>query len=220
MEVEGDLEEWESPPTPTNESVKGELRIAMVCHSNVNRSMEAHDLALRKGFIVDSYGIGKQVKLPGLTIENPNVFEFGTSYEDMFQSLATQDRDRYIKNGMLHMLDRDRKVKRHAERFQESPERYHLVICFEQRVFDAVMEDLQSREVSTTRWTEDLSIVHVVNIETVDNHRAAKVGAERALELIERLYEVMPDWEGKLDDILDRMEEKYGIHVQHTAMTY
>jgi RNA polymerase II subunit A C-terminal domain phosphatase SSU72 len=34
----------------------GRLRIALVCASNMNRSMEAHNLLLKKGLLVSSYG--------------------------------------------------------------------------------------------------------------------------------------------------------------------
>lgn len=53
---------------------------AMVCSSNMNRSMEAHNRLARAKLNVSSYGVGKQVKLPspdgrGVT------FDFGTPYK-------------------------------------------------------------------------------------------------------------------------------------------
>ena len=51
-------------------------RFAMVCAANMNRSMEAHKVALNAGLDVKSYGAGNRVKLPGASRDNPNVFEF------------------------------------------------------------------------------------------------------------------------------------------------
>jgi RNA polymerase II subunit A C-terminal domain phosphatase SSU72 len=43
----------------------GKLRFAMVCASNMNRSMEAHHVLKGAGLTVTSYGVGGHVKLPG-----------------------------------------------------------------------------------------------------------------------------------------------------------
>lgn len=110
--------------------VKMELRIAVVCSSNQNRSMEAHhflryftnencfenipDLTLfslpnrhksyfiyyivslllfsKKGFNVKSFGTGTHVKLPGLAQDRPNVYEFSTTYDEMYKDLLNKDR--------------------------------------------------------------------------------------------------------------------------------
>lgn len=42
------------------------VRFAMVCNSNMNRSMEAHALLKRHGYFVDSYGTGSGVRIPGM----------------------------------------------------------------------------------------------------------------------------------------------------------
>lgn len=71
------------------------LRYAMVCSSNQNRSMEAHLLLKKQGFDVSSYGTGAHVKLPGPSIREPNVYEFGTPYKQMFDDLRRKDPDLY-----------------------------------------------------------------------------------------------------------------------------
>ena len=43
------------------ESRKQSLRIAVICSSNMNRSMEGHRLLQKKGFNISSYGTGTQV---------------------------------------------------------------------------------------------------------------------------------------------------------------
>lgn len=47
---------------------------------------------------------------------------------------------RYKQNGILHMLDRNRRIKPHPERFQETEEEFDLVVTVEERVYDQVIE--------------------------------------------------------------------------------
>lgn len=70
-------------------------RYAMVCSSNQNRSMEAHSLLKRQRFDVSSYGTGAHVKLPGPSLREPNVYDFGTPYKHMLDDLRRKDPELY-----------------------------------------------------------------------------------------------------------------------------
>jgi RNA polymerase II subunit A C-terminal domain phosphatase SSU72 len=143
--------------------------------SNNNRSMAAHKKLADAGFTVGSYGTWREVRMPGPSQDQPQVFKFGTSYEDMYQKLLKQDEHLYTQNGCLPMLNRNRAVKLCPQRFQESSNEYDIVITFEKRVFDMVVEDLCSRASS-------FKPVQVINLETKDRREEAEIGADQCLE--------------------------------------
>lgn len=130
------------------------LKFAMVCASNNNRSMEAHALLsqhnMQVGFSrrfpqarthimrpsryystlvlqVASFGVGNNVKLPGPSQKQPNVYKFGTPYQDIYNDLLKQNRDLYVKNGLLPMLERNMSVKQAPEKWQDN--RCHSAAC-------------------------------------------------------------------------------------------
>ena len=43
-----------------------------------------------------SFGSGTHVKLPGPTPDKPNVYDFNTSYEEMYKDLLEKDRNLYL----------------------------------------------------------------------------------------------------------------------------
>lgn len=47
---------------------------------------------------------------------------------------------RYTRNGLLHMLDRNRRIKPHPEKFQSTTEQFNLILTCEERVYDQVIE--------------------------------------------------------------------------------
>lgn len=163
--------------------------------------MESHLRLSKANYPVISFGTGSQVRLPGPSISQPNVYDFNTtSYDTMYRELETQDPRLYRANGILNMLNRNREIKWGPERWQDwrpgFPRLEHekdkgstgveggvvdVVITCEERCWDAVVDDLQNRGSPLARP------VHVINIDIRDNHEEAFVGGGAILDLADSL---------------------------------
>uniref|UniRef100_F1LF31 RNA polymerase II subunit A C-terminal domain phosphatase SSU72 n=1 Tax=Ascaris suum TaxID=6253 RepID=F1LF31_ASCSU len=105
----------------------------------MNRSMEAHSFLQKRGFNVESFGSGSQVKLPGPSPDRPNCYEFGVaSYDFIYNDLKSKDPQLYTQNGLLNMLDRNRRIKGMPQKFQHFKGKFDVIICLEERVYDQV----------------------------------------------------------------------------------
>ena len=185
-------------------------RYAMVCAANMNRSMAAHALLENANLDVSSFGAGNSVKIPGASRDDPNVYRFDEdSYRDILDDLKSRDEKLYRAKGLVGMLERNMKIKRGPERwqskkFETEDDFFDVVVCFEERVFDLVLEDM--RENKNARGVAAL----VVNVDVRDSHEDAVNAAPMALKLCERI-EKCEDWECEIEEILDEFAEEVGI---------
>ncbi|PRQ15848.1 uncharacterized protein LOC133743152 [Rosa rugosa] len=191
------------------------FRYAMVCSSNQNRSMEAHALLKRQGFDVSSYGTGSHVKLPGPSLREPNVYEFGTPYKQMLDELRRKDPELYKRNGILPMLKRNAAVKLAPQRWQDNAADgfFDVVFTFEEKVFDMVVEDLHNRDHVLKKC------VLIINLEVKDNHEEAAVGARLALDLCQEI-DATESWEDSIDDILTAFEKQHRRKLLYSISYY
>ncbi|KAL9409126.1 hypothetical protein AB3S75_047501 [Citrus x aurantiifolia] len=190
-------------------------RYAMVCSSNQNRSMEAHYLLKRHGFDVSSYGTGAHVKLPGPSLREPNVYEFGTPYKQMFDDLRRKDPELYKRNGILPMLKRNIGVKAAPQRWQDNAldGSFDIVFTFEEKVFDTVIEDLNTRE------QPFMKTVLVINLEVKDNHEEAAIGGRLTFDLCQEI-EAAESWEESIDDIIAAFEKRHRRKLLYSISFY
>ncbi|XP_045471092.1 RNA polymerase II subunit A C-terminal domain phosphatase SSU72 [Harmonia axyridis] len=188
-----------------------DLRIAVICSSNMNRSMEAHAFLAKKGFDIKSYGTGDKVKIPGSAADRPNVYEFGISYEEIYQDLLLKDKSLYTQNGLLHTLDRNRRIKSHPEKFQETKEKFDILITCEERVYDQVLEYMESQTPT------DNSIVHVINIDIQDNLEEATIGAFLISDMCMMLAKA-DDLDNDIEEVLQNFEEKCERPILHSIV--
>lgn len=84
----------------------------------------------------------------------------------------------YTQNGLLHMLDRNRRIKKFPEKFQTCTERFDIIITAEERVYDQVIEFMESKEPVHNQP------VHVINMDIQDNHEEATLGAFLICDMI------------------------------------
>ncbi|KAB0364294.1 hypothetical protein FD754_008450 [Muntiacus muntjak] len=70
------------------------LRVAVVCSSSQKRSTEAHNiLRSKQGFSIRSFSTETHVTLPGPAPDKPNVHDFKTTYDQMYNDLLRKGKE-------------------------------------------------------------------------------------------------------------------------------
>ncbi len=130
----------------------------------------------------------------------------------MYKSLSANPEDEafFARNGVLQLCRRGAAVKKAPQRWQDMPSdfvaQHDVVIAFEERIFDAVVEDLQIREP-----TEQFGPIHVVCLDTKDNPHEAQLQGQVALDLCWRL-EASADLVSEAPAIVDQFEQERMTH--------
>lgn len=113
------------------------------------------------------------------------IYEFGTPYEQMYNELSGENRSLFTRNGVLSMLERDILTKKAPQRWQDVSNKQlatlDVLVCFEERIYDIVLEDLQLRA------PRDFKPIHCICLDIKDTPEHAKIGGALALSLCQKL---------------------------------
>ncbi|NWZ71449.1 SSU72 phosphatase, partial [Acrocephalus arundinaceus] len=172
------------------------LRVAVVCSSNQNRSMEAHNILSKRGFSVRSFGTGTHVKLPGPAPDKPNVYDFKTTYDQMYNDLLRKDKELYpcgmasLKNPVWFILERCNSL-------------FGIIDLCSDKVHTQLFDGIVRRATSSSHpWYPcsdspfSLSIFFLLQIQHTE------------------------DMENEIDELLQEFEEKSGRTFLHTVCFY
>jgi len=123
---------------------------------------------------------------------------------------------RYKRNGLLPMLKRNTSVKLAPQRWQDNAGDgvFDMIMTFEERVFDLVVEDMNNREPKL------MKSVLIINMDVKDNHEEAGVGAKLAVELCQKLEAIDGDWEEIIDDLITGFEKQHKRRLAYSIAFY
>lgn len=117
-----------------------------------------------------SFRTGSFVKLPGPKPDMPNVYAFQNTYDKIYRDLLKKDRAFYTQKGILHMLDRNWRIKSCPERFQSSKYLFNVIFTCNTYVYNQVVEYLNAQEL------EVCQLVHVIKVNITENYKEATLG--------------------------------------------
>lgn len=158
------------------------MRIAICCAMNQNRSMETHALLSKKGYNVASFGTNSKIKIPGMSLDCPNVYPFTVTYKDIFDDLIAKNADFYRSNGLLHIIERNMLIKNKPENFFaaiKEGKKFDLVITCEERCFFAIYDSLELK-----KNDESDEGFWLVNFDIKDTPSDAILGANEILRFV------------------------------------
>lgn len=133
------------------------------------------------------------------------------------------------------MLDRNRRIKKKPEKFQHCADRFELIITAEERVYDQVIDYMESRDPVHNQP------VHVVNIDIQDNHEEATMGAFLICDMVSEVQRTVffclvatsdhishyapqmassSDLDNDIDELLHDFEAKTQRPVLHSVQFY
>ena len=133
-----------------------------------------------------------------------------------FKNLSCFDAESLLcisENGMLHILDRNMRIKPKPEKFQESKNTYDLILTCEEKVYDQVMESFESAGSTSAH------LAHIINIDVIDNPEDATLGAFVMLKLVQKL-DSCEDLDDEIDEILQEFESTTNRAFLHTVAFY
>lgn len=107
------------------------------------------------------------------------------------------------------MLDRNRRIKKCPERFQECREQFDIIVTVEERVYDQVLEYMESRDVVDNRP------VHIFNVDIEDNHEEALMGAFLITDMIN-----MVKFDSNSYSVFIAVTNVFGVFGQLTETTF
>ena len=190
------------------------LSFAVVCYNNMNRSMAAHKLLADKGMKVQSFGVGYEVGIPGLSEDSePLYYEYGTTYDHMYAE--NKDANFHAEVGIHTMLTRNIMIKPRPERFQDCTDHFNIIVTCEEKVYDMVVHNLQTRHCDC----ENPTYAHVININIQDTQK----GAEKGSAIIEELctmIEELDNVDNEIDDLLIGFRHAHKIRILHQRVCY
>ncbi|KAI4545102.1 hypothetical protein MG293_005368 [Ovis ammon polii] len=99
------------------------------------------------------------------------------------------------------------------ERFQDCKDPFDLIPTCEKQVYDQVVEDMSTREQETCQP------VHVINVNNLETHKEATLGAFIICDLCQ-CVQLMEGLEDRIGELLQVFEEKSGRSFLHTVCFY
>ncbi|XP_053595228.1 RNA polymerase II subunit A C-terminal domain phosphatase SSU72-like [Microplitis demolitor] len=181
------------------------LRFAVICFANMNRSMEAHKRLKKKGFDVKSYGVCDRIRMLCHIEGKANVYSFGMKYSYIYNDLVKKNKDYYKKIGLLDMVRRNMKIKSGPERFQSTKERFDVLITCDERAYHRVKEFMEGKNEDSSSCKQP---VYLINVGIKDDIASAASGSYLICELATTIASCE-----NLDDNFDELVAKFETDV-------